>query len=127
MALLVVIKEHEVDLRQELIEGRRSLPRVESAVKMPRSHPPFVVLDGDDAEAEAVGEYLRELVLGDASLLTCRSYAYDLLRWFRLLWTVGMAWDRATESETVVMVGFLRTAANRSGNGGRPRHRRQGL
>ncbi|MCA1676481.1 MAG: hypothetical protein LC799_31350, partial [Actinobacteria bacterium] len=58
-------------------------------VKVARSHPQYVVLDCDDAEVEAVAEYLRDLVLGDASPLTCRSYAYDLLRWFRLLWNPG--------------------------------------
>jgi integrase len=94
------------------MEGRASLPRLGSVVKVARSHPPYVVLDCDDAEIEAVTEYLRDLVLGDGSPLTCRSYAYDLLRWFRLLWTLEVAWDRATESETAVMVGFLRTAPN---------------
>jgi hypothetical protein len=51
-------------------------------------------------------------MLGDVSPLTCRSYAYDLLRWFRLLWLLEAAWDGATEAETAVLVGWLRTAAN---------------
>lgn len=112
VALLVVIKECGVDLRQQLMEGHAPLPPIGSVVKALRSHPPFVVLDGDDVEVEVVTEFLRDLVLGDASPLTCRSYAYDLLRWFRLLWTLEMGWDRATESEVAVMVGWLRTAVN---------------
>jgi hypothetical protein len=85
---------------------------VGSVVKVARSHPPFVVLDRDDVEVEPATEFLRDLVLGDASPLTCRSYAYDPLRWLCLLWTLEVAWDRATESEVAVMVGWLRTAAN---------------
>jgi hypothetical protein len=50
-------------------------------------------------------------MLGDVSPLTCRSYAHDLLRWFRL-WLLEAAWDGATEAETAVLVGWLRTAAN---------------
>ena len=32
-------------------------------------------------------------MLGDASSSTCRSYAFDLLRWFRVLWAVNVGWD----------------------------------
>jgi integrase len=51
-------------------------------------------------------------MLGDVSPLTCRSYAHDLLRWFRLLWMLDVCWARATEAETAVLVGWLRTAPN---------------
>lgn len=43
---------------------------------------------------------------------TSRSYGYDLLRWFRLLWTIDVPWNEATESEVALMVGWLRTASN---------------
>ncbi|WP_371775327.1 hypothetical protein [Streptomyces sp. NBC_01438] len=36
-------------------------------------------------EIEPVSSYLRDRLLGDVSPLTCRSYPYDLLRWFRVL------------------------------------------
>jgi integrase len=51
-------------------------------------------------------------MLGDVSALTCRSYAYDLLRWFRVLWALDVEWERATEADTAAMVGWLRTASN---------------
>lgn len=73
---------------------------------------PFVVVDADGAEVEPVSEYLRELMLGDLSPATCRSYAHDLLRWFRLLWLLGVVWDRATRDEVAALVGWLRLAPN---------------
>ncbi|MBL7622967.1 tyrosine-type recombinase/integrase [Frankia sp. AgB1.8] len=73
---------------------------------------PWVVRDEAGREVEPVSGYLRDLVLGDCSPLTCRSYAYDLLRWFRVLWAVGVAWERATETETATLVGWLRSAFN---------------
>jgi integrase len=51
-------------------------------------------------------------MLGDVSPLTCRSYAHDLLRWFRLLWFLDVPWDKATEAETAVLAGWLRAAEN---------------
>jgi len=44
---------------------------------------PFAVVDGDGTELGPVSAYLRDVMLGDASPLTCRSYAFDLLRWHR--------------------------------------------
>ncbi|MEV3970211.1 hypothetical protein AB0K68_19000 [Streptomyces sp. NPDC050698] len=58
------------------------------------------------------------------SPLTCRSYAYDLLRWFRVLWTVDVGWEQATEAEAAALVGWLRSARNpqrqRRREGGHP-------
>jgi hypothetical protein len=54
---------------------------------------PFVVTDAGGQEVEPVSEYLRDLVLGDVSPLTCRSYAFDLLRWHRLLWMLETPWE----------------------------------
>lgn len=59
-----------------------------------------------------MSRYLRDRVLGDISPLTCKSYAHDLLRWFRLLWVLEVSWDRASEAETAVLAGWLRHAAN---------------
>uniref|UniRef100_UPI003F49643B tyrosine-type recombinase/integrase n=1 Tax=Amycolatopsis sp. CA-096443 TaxID=3239919 RepID=UPI003F49643B len=112
MALHVVIKEKPVDLRRQLMEGRASVPRVGSVIKVERIHPPFVVLDPAGVEIVDVTEYLRDLALGDGSPLTGRSYAFGLLRWFRLLWLLGVAWQKATEAEVAVLVGWLRTAPN---------------
>ena len=46
------------------------------------------------------------------SPLTARSYANDLLRWFRLLSLLDVSWDRATRTEAEVLVGWMRAADN---------------
>ena len=84
------------DMRRALAEGRRSVPAVGAVVRGETSELPFVVVDGDGEHLEPVDAYLRDLVLSDASPLTCRSYGFDLLRWYRLLWFLGIGWDRAT-------------------------------
>ncbi|MEU8804907.1 site-specific integrase, partial [Spirillospora sp. NPDC048819] len=112
MAPHVVIKECEVDLRRELTEGRVQVPRVGSVVKVSRLHPPYGVVDQAAVEVEPVTRYLEDLVLGDSSPLTCRSYAYGMLGWFRLLWALEIGWDQATESDVAVLVGWLRSAPN---------------
>jgi hypothetical protein len=74
------------DVRRALLEGRCSVPAAGSVVVGQAASLPFVVMDADRREVESVSAYLRDLALGDASRLTCRSYAFDLLRWHRLLW-----------------------------------------
>lgn len=100
------------DMRRELAEGRRSVPAVGAVVKSGTSDLPFVVVDGDGGRLEPVVAYLRDLMLGDASPLTCRSYGFDLLRWHRLLWLLGIEWDRATEADVASLVAWLRAACN---------------
>lgn len=53
-----------------------------------------------------------DLALSDMSPLTGRSYGYDLLRWFRILWTLEVDWEHATRSEVDVLVGWMKTARN---------------
>jgi integrase len=113
-----VIKEIGVDLRSKFIEGRCALPKVGSLVTSDRLHPPVVVLDAYGDEVEPIVEYLRDLAIGDCSPLTCRSYGFGLLRWFRLLWALDVAWERATEAEVAVLAAWLRASDN-------PQRRRQ--
>jgi hypothetical protein len=75
---------------------------------------PFVVVDEAGRPVECFSSFLRELVIGDASPLTCKSYGHDLLRWWRLLRHLEVAWDRATRSEVEVLVGWLRVVDIRS-------------
>ncbi len=95
-----------------MIEGRCALSGLGSVVAGDEVTLPWVVFDGVDREVEAVSNYLRDRLLGDVSPLTCRSYAYDLLRWFRLLWTVDVGWEEATEAEAAALVGWFRNARN---------------
>lgn len=50
--------------------------------------------------------------MSDASPLSCRSYAHDLLRWWRLLGLLDVVWDRATVDDVATLVGWLRNARN---------------
>ncbi|MEU9368337.1 hypothetical protein AB0D71_27415 [Streptomyces avermitilis] len=88
-------------------------------MEVSRAHPPYAMLDAAGAEVEPVTAFLRDLALGDSSPLTCRSYGYGMLWWFRLLWLLGTGWEQATESEVRVLTGWLRAAANPQ----RQRHR----
>ncbi len=72
----------------------------------------MVIRDGAGGQVEPIRSYLRDLVLGDVSPPTCRSYAFDLLRWFRALWAVDIGWEQATEAEAAALVGWLRSACN---------------
>ncbi|MET7874042.1 tyrosine-type recombinase/integrase [Streptomyces cyaneofuscatus] len=110
--LNAINEECAVELRHELMEGRAELPRVGAALPARGSHPPYIVVNGYDDEIEVATAYLRDLALNDCSPLTVRSYGYGVLRWFRLLWLLGMAWEKATEAEVAVLAGWLRTAAN---------------
>jgi hypothetical protein len=100
------------DLRRQLMDGRVDLRRVGVVTAATGTLPPFVVVDGAGVEVEPVTRYLRDLALSDMSPLTSRSYGYDLLRWFRVLWALGVDWERATGSEVDVLVGWMRTARN---------------
>lgn len=62
------------------MEGRRAVPRLGRVVEVNRAHPPYA-----GAEVEPVTAFLRDRALADSSPLTCRSYGYGMLRWFRLL------------------------------------------
>lgn len=94
------------------MNGLVELPRLGAVVAGPGRLPPFLVVDEHRVPVEPAVGYLRDLALSDVSPLTCRSYGYDLLRWHRLLWLLDVPWDKATESEVRVLVGWLRTAPN---------------
>jgi integrase len=73
---------------------------------------PFVLLDQRGDDVPAVRAWVCELVVADQSVRTVRAYCYAVLTWYRVLWFVGVEWQRATELETVAMVGWLRIARN---------------
>jgi hypothetical protein len=96
----------------QLLEGRVDLPRVGVVLATDRESLPFVVVDAVGEEIGAASRFLQELRLSDRGVLTCRSYAVDLLRWWRLLGLLVVEWDRATTDEVAVLVGWMRTASN---------------
>lgn len=54
--------------------------------------------------------------------MTVRTYAHDLLRWWRVLSVLDVRWDRSTREDVEAMVGWMRSAVNpqrlRSDNSG---------
>ncbi|MFD6065220.1 tyrosine-type recombinase/integrase [Rhodococcus wratislaviensis] len=81
---------------------------------------PWVVRDGVGKSIEPVSEFLRDLLACGNSRASCRSYGYDLLRWFRFLAAVGVPWDRAQRAEVRDYVLWLRTAHNPARDRRRP-------
>ena len=85
------------DVRRALMEGQCSVPAVGSVDAGVAPYLPYVVVDAGGREVEPVSVYLRDLMLGDVSPLTCRSYGFRLLRWHRLIWFLQIAWEKVTE------------------------------
>ncbi|CAM5536475.1 tyrosine-type recombinase/integrase [Leifsonia virtsii] len=79
---------------------------------------PYMLLDGKGRVVEPVSAWVRNMVVGDHSPRTIRSYCYAALTWFRVLWQLDVGWERATEAETAALVSWLRVAPN-------PQRRRQ--
>ena len=60
---------------------------------------PVRLIDDDGEPVVAVMAFLRELQASGRSTATQRSYAMDLLRWFRFGWAIDVGWDQATRVE----------------------------
>ena len=60
---------------------------------------PFRLIDPAGEPVAAVSDYFRDLQAAGRSAATLRSYGLDLLRWFRFLWAIGIAWNHATRVE----------------------------
>jgi integrase len=101
-----------MDIRRALMEGEAALPAMGEVRAGDRQSLPFLVTNGAGEEVEEISRFLTHLALCDMSPLTCRSYAHDLLRWWRLLTALRVDWKDATTSEVAVMVGWLRSARN---------------
>ena len=59
----------------------------------------YRLVDPSGGVVRPVGRFLRELQALGRSEATQRSYGHDLLRWFRFLWAIEVAWDQATRVE----------------------------
>jgi integrase len=80
---------------------------------------PWAVLDSAGAPVEPVAEFLRDLLASGSSAASCRSYGFDLLRWFRFLAAIDVEWHRAQRGEVRDFVLWLRVCHNPA----RDRHR----
>jgi integrase/recombinase XerD len=71
---------------------------------------PFVVVDGDGRPVAPIGRFLRDFAARGHAAGSVRSYSYDLLRWWRFLREVEVAWDRASSAEVRDFVLWLQQA-----------------
>lgn len=71
---------------------------------------PWLVVDPDGVPVEPVRRFLVDFVARDNRPSSVRSYAYDLLRWWRWLLAVGVEWDKATPAEARDLVLWLKDA-----------------
>jgi hypothetical protein len=79
---------------------------------------PFLVLDADGGVVEPARAFLRELLACGRSESTLRAYSIALLRWFRFLGAVGVAWDQATRAEARDFCLWIRVGVKPPGGGG---------
>jgi site-specific recombinase XerD len=84
---------------QERDLSRIVVPRTGRLVTTGDDREPYRIAGPDGDIAEPVSVFLRDLLAAGKSAATLRSYAVDLLRWWRFLNAVNVAWDRATRAE----------------------------
>lgn len=75
------------------------VPRNGSVVATGDVFEPCQLVDVDGVVVAPVTAFLRDLQACGRSASTLRSYGMDLLRWFRFLWAIEIAWDRVTSAE----------------------------
>ncbi|MGH3492344.1 MAG: tyrosine-type recombinase/integrase [Pseudonocardiaceae bacterium] len=68
---------------------------------------PWLVVDPDGEPVEVIARFLRDFVARGHRAGSVRSYAYDLLRWWRFLRVVGVEWDQVTAAEVRDFVLWL--------------------
>ncbi|MFI6086180.1 hypothetical protein ACIBBB_35525 [Streptomyces sp. NPDC051217] len=74
--------DHSVVLAEREVSGL-VVARVGSVEATTAAALPWVVLDGAGRPIMPAGEFLRELLACGNTPASYRSYAFDLLRWFR--------------------------------------------
>ena len=75
------------------------VPRAGRLVATGDDREPYRVVGPDGQVAEPVSVFLRDLLASGRSAATLRSYAVNLLRWWRFLDAVDVEWDRASRVE----------------------------
>lgn len=75
---------------------------------------PYRLIDATGLVVEAATVYVRELLACGKAQATVRSYGMDL-RWWRLLHSVEVYWDRVTRVEARYFSGHPALSAGRGG------------
>ncbi|MEV7037601.1 site-specific integrase [Amycolatopsis sp. NPDC051061] len=68
----------------------------------------WLVVDPDGAPVEPIRRFLVDFAAQGMRPTSLRSYAYDLLRWWRWLRAVEVEWDRASSAEVRDLVLWLK-------------------
>ncbi|WP_239336862.1 site-specific integrase [Frankia sp. CiP3] len=71
---------------------------------------PWLLVDDTGKEVEPVRRFLLDFLARGNRPGSVRSYAYDLLRWWRWLQVVDVEWDKATSAEVRDFVLWLQQA-----------------
>jgi site-specific recombinase XerD len=82
---------------------------------------PYRVVGPDGDVVEPVSVFLRDLLASGKSAATLRSYAVDLLRWWRFLDAVDVTWDRASRAEARDFSCWIQLTARQQLQASRPR------
>jgi integrase len=81
---------------------------------------PYRLVDRDGTELGSVSSFLKDLQAAGRPASTQRSYGLALLRWFRFLWAVGVAWDRAGRGEARDFSRWMQVSDKPHGRRSRP-------
>jgi site-specific recombinase XerD len=82
---------------------------------------PYRVIGPSGEVVGPVSVFLRDLLASGKSGSTLRSYSVDLLRWWRFLDAVGVAWDRASRAEARDFSCWIQLTAKQRLQTSRPR------
>ena len=93
------------------------VPAVGSLAATGSKWEPYRLLGPADQPVGAVASFFGDLLAAGRSEATVRSYGMDLLRWFRFLWAVEVAWDRATRLEARDFCRWLAITNGSRGSG----------
>ena len=74
---------------------------------------PWLVIDDHDLVVDPIRIFLHDFVAQGNRPGSVRSYAFGLLRWWRWLRAVDVAWNRATSAEVRDLVLWLQRATKR--------------
>ena len=85
------------------------------------AHEPYRVIGPGGEIVEPVSVFLRDLLASGKSESTLRSYSVDLLRWWRFLDAVDVAWDRASRAEARDFSCWIQLTAKQRLQTSRPR------
>lgn len=85
----------------DVLGGERDLaslvvPRAGAVVTVDDVWEPIRLIDSNGVPVDPVRGFLQDLQAMGRSAATQRSYAMDLLRWFRFGWAISVWWDQAT-------------------------------